>query len=170
MTTSAFRCARSTASWSVMGRGSGGGAAGACAEAAMGVETIARRAIAPNPLTCSTSGRPSLLQGSLQSVSVTLAIPSRLGYARVMAEMWRRLGNFARRPAATFGHPAATFLHDVSRRLTRCRLLEPGTRSGSVSVNQQRILIVEDDARIADLISKNLQAAGYECHQSPDGG
>jgi len=39
-----------------------------------------------------------------------------------------------------------------------------------VSVNQQRVLIVEDDARIADLISKNLQAAGYECHQSPDGG
>jgi len=37
-------------------------------------------------------------------------------------------------------------------------------------VNQQRVLIVEDDARIADLISKNLQAAGYECHQSPDGG
>ncbi len=29
---------------------------------------------------------------------------------------------------------------------------------------------MEDDARIADLISKNLQAAGYECHQSPDGG
>ena len=34
----------------------------------------------------------------------------------------------------------------------------------------QRILIVEDDARIADLISKNLTAADYECHQSPDGG
>jgi DNA-binding response OmpR family regulator len=37
-------------------------------------------------------------------------------------------------------------------------------------MSQQRILIVEDDARIADLISKNLGAAGYECHQSPDGG
>ncbi len=34
----------------------------------------------------------------------------------------------------------------------------------------QRILVVEDDARIADLISKNLEAAGYECHCSPDGG
>ncbi|HEY6867397.1 MAG TPA: response regulator transcription factor [Candidatus Eisenbacteria bacterium] len=34
----------------------------------------------------------------------------------------------------------------------------------------QRILIVEDDARIADLIAKNLSASGYECHQSPDGG
>ncbi len=34
----------------------------------------------------------------------------------------------------------------------------------------QRILVVEDDARIADLIGKNLAAAGYECHQSPDGG
>ena len=34
----------------------------------------------------------------------------------------------------------------------------------------QRILVVEDDARIADLISKNLEAVGYECHRSPDGG
>ena len=34
----------------------------------------------------------------------------------------------------------------------------------------QQILVVEDDARIADLIAKNLEAAGYECHQSPDGG
>jgi len=35
---------------------------------------------------------------------------------------------------------------------------------------QPRILVVEDDARIADLIAKNLAAAGYECHASPDGG
>jgi DNA-binding response OmpR family regulator len=34
----------------------------------------------------------------------------------------------------------------------------------------QTILVVEDDARIADLIGKNLAAAGYECHASPDGG
>ncbi len=34
----------------------------------------------------------------------------------------------------------------------------------------QRILVVEDDARIADLVTKNLEAAGYECHPSPDGG
>jgi DNA-binding response OmpR family regulator len=34
----------------------------------------------------------------------------------------------------------------------------------------QKILVVEDDARIADVIVKNLDAAGYECHQSPDGG
>jgi DNA-binding response OmpR family regulator len=34
----------------------------------------------------------------------------------------------------------------------------------------QRILIVEDDARIADVIAKNLEAVGFECHQSPDGG
>ena len=33
-----------------------------------------------------------------------------------------------------------------------------------------RILVVEDDARIADLIVKNLEAAGYECHAAPDGG
>lgn len=32
------------------------------------------------------------------------------------------------------------------------------------------ILIAEDDPRIADLISKNLEAAGYEVQQSPDGG
>jgi two-component system response regulator MtrA len=35
---------------------------------------------------------------------------------------------------------------------------------------KERILVVEDDQRIADLISKNLDAVGYECHQSPDGG
>jgi DNA-binding response OmpR family regulator len=33
----------------------------------------------------------------------------------------------------------------------------------------QRILVVEDDARIADLIAKNLEAAGFECHQARDG-
>jgi len=32
------------------------------------------------------------------------------------------------------------------------------------------ILIAEDDPRIADLISKNLEAAGYEVQQAPDGG
>jgi DNA-binding response OmpR family regulator len=32
-----------------------------------------------------------------------------------------------------------------------------------------KILVVEDDARIADLIGKNLEAAGYACHASPDG-
>jgi len=32
------------------------------------------------------------------------------------------------------------------------------------------ILIAEDDPRIADLISKNLEAAGYEVRQAPDGG
>jgi two-component system response regulator VicR len=35
---------------------------------------------------------------------------------------------------------------------------------------KQRILIVEDDSRIADLIAKNLEAVGYECHAAPDGG
>jgi DNA-binding response OmpR family regulator len=34
----------------------------------------------------------------------------------------------------------------------------------------QQILVVEDDARIADVIAKNLESAGYTCHQSPDGG
>ena len=34
----------------------------------------------------------------------------------------------------------------------------------------QRILVVEDDARIADLIAKNLEAVGYECHGVADGG
>jgi DNA-binding response OmpR family regulator len=37
-------------------------------------------------------------------------------------------------------------------------------------MTNQRILVVEDDARIADLIVKNLEAVGYECHQSADGG
>src|SRR5882672_712535 len=44
-----------------------------------------------------------------------------------------------------------------------------GTGTGREGVTQ-RILVVEDDARIADLISKNLDAVGYECHRSPDGG
>ncbi len=35
---------------------------------------------------------------------------------------------------------------------------------------KQRIQVVEDDARIADVIAKNLEAVGFECHQSPDGG
>src|SRR4029453_9152940 len=35
---------------------------------------------------------------------------------------------------------------------------------------RQKILVVEDDARIADVIVKNLDARGYECHASPDGG
>jgi DNA-binding response OmpR family regulator len=35
---------------------------------------------------------------------------------------------------------------------------------------KQRVLIVEDDARIADVIAKNLEAVGYECHGSSDGG
>lgn len=34
----------------------------------------------------------------------------------------------------------------------------------------QTILVVEDDARIADVIAKNLEAVGFVCHQSPDGG
>ncbi len=35
---------------------------------------------------------------------------------------------------------------------------------------RQTILIVEDDDRIADVIAKNLEAVGFECHKSPDGG
>ena len=34
----------------------------------------------------------------------------------------------------------------------------------------QTILVVEDDDRIADVITKNLEAAGYACHRSVDGG
>jgi DNA-binding response OmpR family regulator len=33
-----------------------------------------------------------------------------------------------------------------------------------------RILVIEDDARIAELVSKNLLAAGYECDWVADGG
>jgi CheY-like chemotaxis protein len=33
----------------------------------------------------------------------------------------------------------------------------------------QRILVVEDDPRIADLVTRNLAAAGYECHIAIDG-
>ncbi|MBI5867511.1 MAG: response regulator transcription factor [candidate division Zixibacteria bacterium] len=34
---------------------------------------------------------------------------------------------------------------------------------------EHSILIVEDDRRIAALIAKNLEAAGFQCHQSYDG-
>ncbi len=34
----------------------------------------------------------------------------------------------------------------------------------------QQILVVEDDVRIADVIAKNLEAAGFECHGCADGG
>jgi len=34
----------------------------------------------------------------------------------------------------------------------------------------QQVLIVEDDGRIAELIVRNLEAAGYTCHHSVDGG
>src|SRR6185503_9994726 len=78
--------------------------------------------------------------------------------------MWERCGGglaIRARPGATIGRPAATSLPRFPRTLDG---------EGRVNVSQQRILIVEDDARIADLISKNLGAAGYECHQSADGG
>ena len=35
---------------------------------------------------------------------------------------------------------------------------------------KQRVLVVEDDRRIADMVIKNLETAGYECHLSADGG
>jgi DNA-binding response OmpR family regulator len=44
-----------------------------------------------------------------------------------------------------------------------------GRPQEEVSLNP-KILIVEDDARIADLIAKNLEAAGFESVQAPDGG
>jgi len=45
---------------------------------------------------------------------------------------------------------------------------DPYPRSDAVTT--LKVLVVEDDARIADLIAKNLEAAGYECHQAVDGG
>jgi len=33
----------------------------------------------------------------------------------------------------------------------------------------QRILVVEDDTRIAEVIARNLEAAGFECHVAHDG-
>src|SRR5258708_4321900 len=42
--------------------------------------------------------------------------------------------------------------------------------AGTGSDVSQRILVIEDDARISDLVVKNLEAAGYQCHASSDGG
>ena len=44
------------------------------------------------------------------------------------------------------------------------------TKSGYSPVVTPQILIVEDDGRIAELIARNLEAAGYACHRSADGG
>jgi DNA-binding response OmpR family regulator len=33
-----------------------------------------------------------------------------------------------------------------------------------------KILVVEDDPRIADVIAKNLEAVGYACTRAADGG
>ena len=44
------------------------------------------------------------------------------------------------------------------------------TISGYSPDVSQQILIVEDDGRIAELIVRNLEAAGYVCHHSADGG
>jgi DNA-binding response OmpR family regulator len=35
---------------------------------------------------------------------------------------------------------------------------------------KQKVLVVEDDRRIADMVVKNLETAGYECHVASDGG
>jgi two-component system, OmpR family, alkaline phosphatase synthesis response regulator PhoP len=35
---------------------------------------------------------------------------------------------------------------------------------------KQSVLVVEDDRRIADMVIKNLETAGYECHLAADGG
>jgi len=40
--------------------------------------------------------------------------------------------------------------------------MQPGSRP--------TILVVEDDARIADVIHKNLESVGFQCHTSHDGG
>ncbi len=48
------------------------------------------------------------------------------------------------------------------------RLDAPGAL-GKTGPMKPRILIVEDDKRIATLVAKNLEAAGFECHTAPDG-
>ena len=42
--------------------------------------------------------------------------------------------------------------------------------SGYPPFVKPQILVVEDDGRIAELIVRNLEAAGYACHRSADGG
>jgi len=46
----------------------------------------------------------------------------------------------------------------------------PRTRDSPESEVATRILVVEDDRRIADMVIKNLEAGGYECHLTSDGG
>src|SRR5690349_10630261 len=56
------------------------------------------------------------------------------------------------------------FCHARRRlRETRRAAATPETPVGS------QILVVDDDSRIADLIARNLEAAGYSCVLAPDG-
>src|SRR5207247_10339282 len=45
-----------------------------------------------------------------------------------------------------------------------------GGRKCGVQGAMQSIVVVEDDPLSLDLIVRNLEAAGYACHLSPDGG
>src|SRR6185436_19429200 len=69
----------------------------------------------------------------------------------------------------TPSHRRVTSLTHAARRLKPSR---DRPMTGVVKMEpsvSQRILVVEDDARIADLIAKNLEAAGFECVQARDG-
>src|SRR6266850_3215759 len=93
-------------------------------------------------------------------------------YAGVVAEMWRSIGISRAVAKAINGHACATSLQNFARTVRMCGApgveTDPYPRSDAVTT--LKVLVVEDDARIADLIAKNLEAAGYECHQAVDGG
>jgi DNA-binding response OmpR family regulator len=55
-------------------------------------------------------------------------------------------------------------------RVYRLIAVHEGRHHAESEIVKERILVVEDDGRIADLIVKNLEAAGYECLRSSDGG
>src|SRR5436190_7476119 len=86
------------------------------------------------------------------------------------------LAGYRRATRNSLHHTRPCPCHISATRGNYCRGEVGGGRRDSGSENARElmanpsILVVEDDPRIGDLIVKNLEAAGYECHLSADGG
>src|SRR5687767_15606021 len=91
-----------------------------------------------------------------------LTVPG--GCGRDLTPGWQIAGSCARAHESRTRHWGVTFLPRADG-YNGC----PDSGMGGACMSQ-KILVVEDDSRIASLLVKNLEASGYECHVSPDGG
>src|SRR5262245_63812319 len=80
-----------------------------------------------------------------------------------VAGVWRPDGIFGPSANQESDSPAI-LLQQVPGMLTRGRPSPVRPIEGASM--KQRVLVVEDDRRIADMVIKNLETAGYECHVS----